>query len=175
MAGREFHHPEWYRFSALVALELVSRAKKQGLKQKDVAAAIGVTVTHMSQLVHGKRGPMTVGQLLAGSRLVGADPQAIIKVAYEDLLVERSSEEIVFGARERDRPVGSVSKVRKRGDMHIASKSGDHGVVSRRNRGPIPVPEHLEKGAAMSDPLGNLRAAQTRNVQAEHEAMDGEH
>jgi len=89
MNERDFHDREWYRFSALVAQEVVHAAKKLGHRQQDVADAMGVTVTHMSALVNANRGPMTVGQLLAGCDLAKCEPGDVVARAYEQLNAER--------------------------------------------------------------------------------------
>lgn len=85
MNERDKHPQRWYEFSALVAAELVSIGKVKGIRQKQIADAMGVSASQMSLYVSGKRGLMTTGHLLAACELLGAKPQAVVKAAHAKL------------------------------------------------------------------------------------------
>lgn len=86
MNPRDNHPRRWYDFSALIAAELVAIGKPKGVRQKQIAEAIGVKEPQMSLYVKGTRGIMTTGHLVAACELLGVDPHDVVKAAYAKLL-----------------------------------------------------------------------------------------
>lgn len=79
------------RFSQLIAQEISAAAKRAGLRQKDIAEAIGVHPVHFSHAVGGRKGLLTVGALMHAAEKLGMDPQEIVARAYALLQRERLS------------------------------------------------------------------------------------
>ncbi len=77
-------------FTTLIAQELALAAARHRprLWNKDLAAAMGVTVQHFSRVLNGHRGDITTSQLSRACALVGADPEQIVARAYARLIDE---------------------------------------------------------------------------------------
>lgn len=114
MSTRDNHPPRWYEFSALVAAELVAIGKPRGIRQKEIAAAMGISEATMSLYVSGKRGILTTGNLIAACDLLAVSPHDVVAVAYAKL----------------DRPDSggaTITPIRPRGPM-----SDDDAMLSER-------------------------------------------
>ncbi|WP_142121565.1 helix-turn-helix domain-containing protein [Rarobacter faecitabidus] len=76
------------RLSQLVTLELIAEAKKQGIKQKDVAKAAGISAPQLSYYAAGVRGLMTLGTFSNACTFLGVDPRHVVGRAQDKLLSE---------------------------------------------------------------------------------------
>jgi len=72
-------------FSKLVAIELAAEGRRINIKQKEIAAAAGISEQQFSYYVAGTRGSMTVATLLKAAEHLGIDPDVIVERAYEKL------------------------------------------------------------------------------------------
>lgn len=80
-------------FSQYVAQELALEGKRRGVLQKDIAKAAGITPTHLSHVLAGRKGPITVEVLVRAAERVGVEPKEIVAAAYGRLVRDFGSAE----------------------------------------------------------------------------------
>lgn len=83
------------RFAQLVAIELSAQGRRNGITQKAIAEAAGITPEQMSFYVHGRKGAMTTATLLEAAEHLGISPRVIADRAYQALLDELGPREDV--------------------------------------------------------------------------------
>ena len=73
-----------------------------GLKDKDVAAAIGMYPTHFSEMLHGRR-RLTAKAAVALAKVIGTSPERILywQAAWECRIVENGGVVAYDGAEQR--------------------------------------------------------------------------